>query len=98
MRGVGQTGLMIANLPDEQCTIVVPSRQVGKVIAERVTKDNPGHRRYVVISYMSEVQKLHGLSEPIFFDHSFFDAVDHAVAREAVRTAALASYHRKYAQ
>jgi len=98
MRGVGQTELMIANLPNEQCTIVVPSTQTGRAIAERVVNSAPGRRSYVTIRYMSEVQKLHGISGPIFFDHSFFDAVDHAVAREAVQTAIMASRHRKHAQ
>lgn len=87
MRGVGQTELMIANLPAEACTIVTPSNDIGREIAARVHKINPGSRRYVTIRHPSDVQKLSGLSEPVFFDHSFFDLVTAETARKAVAEA-----------
>lgn len=96
MRGIGQTGLMIANLPDEQCTIVTPTAEIGRAIAARVKKNNPGHRRYVTIRHASDVQKLTGLSESIFFDHSFFDAVSEDTARQAVQYAIPCAYHRTW--
>ena len=87
MRGIGQTELMIANLPSEACTIVAPSREIGMEIAARVHKVNPGSRRYITIKHPTDVAKLSGLSEPVFFDHSFFDLVTVETARKAVAEA-----------
>lgn len=94
MRGVGQTAMMIANLPLDQCTIVAPTGAIGRAIAARVKTANPGPRRYITIRHHSDVQKLMGLSEPIFFDHSFFDMVDADTARAALDLAIPASLHR----
>ena len=84
MRGVGQTELMIANLPAEQCTIVTPTAEMGRCIAKRVKQANPGLRRYIAVRCLSDIQKLSGLCEPVFFDHSFFDHVSEDVAKAAV--------------
>lgn len=86
-RGVGQTELMIANLPSGQCTIVSPSGNIGREIAARVRKVNPGRRRYIIVRHPSDVQKLSGLSEPIFFDHSFFGLVSKETAAAALQIA-----------
>lgn len=86
-RGIGQTELMISNLPSRQCTIVSPSGDIGRAIAARVHKANPGRRRYVTVRHPSDVQKLSGLSEPIFFDHSFFGLVSKETAAKALEMA-----------
>lgn len=62
-------------------------------IAARVKKVNPGLRRYITIRHHSDVQKLTGLSEPIFFDHSFFDMVREDTAKAALEMAIPAAYH-----
>ena len=87
MRGIGRTELMIANLPKEQCTIVVPSRDIGREIAKMAQQVNPGHRRYVTVRTLADVQKLSGLSEPVFFDHSFYDHAQGNVAKAATEAA-----------
>ncbi len=84
MRGVGRTELMIRSLPQGQCTVVVPKSEIGRLIAARVNKTNPGLRRYITVTHPSDVQKMHGLCEPVFFDHSFFDIVSADTARLAV--------------
>ena len=86
-RGVGQTELMIANLPARQCTIVSPAAGIGRYIAARVHKANPGKRRYVTVRHPSDVQKLSGLCEPIFFDHSFFGLASKETAAKALEMA-----------
>ena len=86
-RGIGQTELMIANLPSRQCTIVSPSVDIGREIAARVHKANPGNRRYVTVRHPSDVQKLSGLCEPIFFDHSFFGLASKETAARALEMA-----------
>jgi hypothetical protein len=78
---------MVANLPPGQCTIVVPRRVAGQEIAARVKKGNPGPRRYVTIRSAADIQKIIGLSEPVFFDHSFFDVTEEHLARAAVTAA-----------
>ena len=85
--------MMIANLPPEQCTIVAPTVEIGKAITARVKGANPGPRRYITIRHVSDAKKLLGLSEPIFFDHSFFDVVDADTARAALDLAIPAAMH-----
>lgn len=85
--------MMIANLPLDQCTIVTPTAAMGRAIAARVKEANPGPRRYITIRHVSDTKKLMGLSEPIFFDHSFFDVVDADTARAALDLAIPAAMH-----
>ena len=72
-RGFGHTELVIINLPTEPCTVIVPSREIGNEIDKRIADVRPkGTWRTIVITNHADVQKMAGLSEPVFFDHSFF--------------------------
>lgn len=93
-RGIGHTQLMIANLPDEHCTIIVPSREIAKEIDWRISEKRPaGTWRTIVITNLADVQKMAGLSEPVFFDHSFFvcGPKNPRAIKEAVKTAIVSS-------
>lgn len=76
MRGVGHTTLMIYNLPNERCGIVVPTASLGREIKNYIKKirgenfDKKVH--FFVISSVDDVNKLMGYSHPIFVDNSFF--------------------------
>lgn len=98
-RGIGLTELMIANLPYAQCTIIVPSREIGNEIDKRIAETRqPGTWRTIVVTNHADVQKMAGLSEPVFFDHSFFDCgpKNPRAIKEAVETAIVSSRMAKW--
>lgn len=99
-RGVGLTELMLANLPSGRCTIIVPSRETGREIDVRLTSAGRtrGTWRTIVITNHSDIQKMTGLSEPVFFDHSFFDCgpKNPRAIKDAVATAILSSRMAKW--
>lgn len=85
---------MITNLPDAHCTIIVPSRAIGDEIDRRIAETRPhGTWRTIVITNLADVQKMMGLSEPVFFDHSFFMSgpKNPRAIREAMETAIVSS-------
>lgn len=95
MRGVGQTTHLIYNLPSERCMIVTPSRDIGRLIENKI-KDIRGKEFYKNIKVMSinsesDITKMMGYSHPIFFDHSFFELSDERVAKKAIEVAIGAS-------
>ncbi len=93
-RGIGHTELMITNLPDAHCTIIVPSRAIGDEIDRRIAETRPhGTWRTIVITNLADVQKMMGLSDPVFFDHSFFMSgpKNPRAIRDAMETAIVSS-------
>lgn len=99
-RGVGLTELMLTNLPFGRCTIIVPSREAGNEIDARL-KDagrDKGTWRTMVIRNHSDVQQMAGLSEPVFFDHAFFDCgpKNPRAIKDAVETAIVSSRMAKW--
>jgi len=93
-RGTGLTELMITNLPAERCTVIVPSRSIGDEIDKRIADTRYlGTWRTIVVANHADVQKMAGLSEPVFFDHSFFDCgtKNPRAIKEAVETAIVSS-------
>lgn len=97
-RGIGRTALMIDTLPEESCVVVVPSPQIGVEISKRIEKSRrkKGTWRVAVIREIGDSAVLGGIEEPVFFDHSFWDAVREVVAMEAVTTARICSERARW--
>jgi len=98
-RGIGHTSLMIANLPDGKATIVYPTRDIAREVTKRVHLERPttAHQyKHVIIRDFDDVDVLDGLSEPVFFDNSFWALVDLETAVAATERAAIASRHRHF--
>lgn len=68
LRGIGRTTLMVETLPDQSCTVVVPSREVGREVMARAKEAFRDVKliKTVVIRSESDAQKMQGLSVPYF--------------------------------
>jgi len=92
MRGVGQTALLVASVP-EGSLVVAPNDNIVKEIASRLSRERP-MVTIDVASVNSETDVdsvLSGLRKPVFFDHSFFLLTERHVAKRAVELATIAS-------
>jgi|SRR6218665_1582196 len=91
MRGVGQTTNLIYTLPNERCMVVTPNHGIARMI-EGSIKEVRGKNfaksvKVISVSSRDDLVKVRGYSHLIFFDHSFFDLVEEAIAKEALETA-----------
>lgn len=95
MRGVGQTQNLIDNLPDFRCAIIVKTPQIGRMIKERIEidrgKEFAKRVKFFIVNDIDDVYKLSGYSNPIFFDHSFFDLSEIETAKKTLEFAHSAS-------
>lgn len=101
MRGVGQTQNLIDNLPDDRCMIIASNHNIVRDIKTRVEEsrgnDFAKRIKFLVIETHEDTRKMLGYSNPVYFDHSFFDLSEIEIAKEALSLAHGASmvYHHQ---